>query len=162
MPLCLSLSFFLKSFFFYLIWTYFKRQHQFCFILHCFEIGSVSTMVLPNKWLQNFWNTCCQLQWNINTSSILISYLYPQLVGVLRIENVFIVHQNWLAYIYIFHLLYRKSKSEHLHSDASHQYFLHIQHPCQLLNQCASFSQRSLMLLQKWCEQWKQLLEFLK
>lgn len=75
-------------------------------------------------------------------------------------KYVFLELQNWLSHIYTLLLSSRKSKSEHLHSNASLQYFLHILHPCQLLNQCASFSQRRLMLLLKWCEQLKQLLEF--
>lgn len=75
-------------------------------------------------------------------------------------KYVFLELENWLSHIYTLLLSYRKSKSEHLHSNASPHYFLHILHLCQLLNQCASFSQRRLMLLLKWCEQLKQLLEF--
>lgn len=104
----------------------------------------------------------CYLQWNINTQSILACYLYPLLIKILRQlrKALFLECQNWLSYLYTFLLSYGKSKSEHWRSNASHGYFLHILHPCQLLNQCASFSQCSLMLLQRWCEQLKQLLEF--
>lgn len=76
------------------------------------------------------------------------------------VEKHFLDCQNWLSYIYTLLLSYRKSKLDHLHSNATHQYFLHTLHSCQLLNQCASFSQHSLMQLQKWCEQLKQRLDF--
>lgn len=88
--------------------------------------------------------------------------LFPSIFhwNIKMVAKQFLECQNQLPCISTSLLSYRKSKSDHLPSSVSHQYFLHILNPCQLIIQCASFSQGSLMLLQKWCEQLNQLFEY--
>lgn len=89
------------------------------------------------------------------------NYLHAHFIEIVKWLGIFFspTCSNWLSHIFCA-LHYRELKSEHLQSNAHHQCFLHTLHSCQLLNQCASFSQHSLLRLLKWCAESKQRLEF--
>lgn len=88
------------------------------------------------------------------------NYLHAHLIEVLRWLEIIFFYNGKIDYLTFLCLHYRESKSGICKAMPITQCFLHSLHSCQLLNQCASFSQRSLLLPLKWSAESKQRLEF--